>query len=94
MRWRDLVQDEVARGSSMPRHGSSSPNDEAGKFVTLMALGLVDRDEQVMGWKEKRKKSQGAAMDECGSSLLLFLTKWGWPAIPILAKGVARALQN
>jgi hypothetical protein len=43
--------------------------------VTLMALGLVDRDEQVMVRKEKRKKSQGATMDEWGSSLLLFLAK-------------------
>jgi hypothetical protein len=64
MRLRDLVLDEVAGGSSIPRHGSSSPNDEAGKFVTLMALGFDDRDEQVMVRKEKRKKSQGAAMDE------------------------------
>jgi hypothetical protein len=80
MRWRDLVLDEVAVGS---------PNDDARKFVTLMALGFVDKDEQVMVRKEKRKKSQGAAMDEWGSSLLLFLAKRGWPA-----KGVARALQN
>jgi len=94
MRWRDLVLDEATGGSSIPRHGSSSPNDEAGKFVTLMALGLVDRDEQVMVRKEKRKKSQGAAMDEWGSSLLLFLAKKGWLVTPILAKGVARALQN
>jgi hypothetical protein len=85
MRWRDLVLDEVAVGS---------PNDDARKFVTLMALGFVDKDEQVMVRKEKRKKSQGAAMDEWGSSLLLFLAKKGWLVTPILAKGVARALQN
>jgi hypothetical protein len=46
------------------------------KFLTLMALGLVDRDEQVMVRKEKRKRSQGAAMNEWGSSVLLFLAKW------------------
>jgi hypothetical protein len=86
IRWRDLVLDEVVGGSSIPRHGSSSPNDEAGKFVTLMALGLADRDEQVLVRKEKMKKSQRAAMDEWGSSLLLFM-----PTTPILAKGVARA---
>lgn len=91
MRWHDLVLDELAGGSSIPRHGSSSPNDEARKFVTLMALGLADKDEQVLVRKEKRKKSQRAAMDEWGSSLLLFLAKWGCPTTPILAKGVAQA---
>jgi hypothetical protein len=45
-------------------------------FLTLMALGLVDRDKQVMVRKEKRKRSQGAAMNEWGSSVLLFLAKW------------------
>jgi hypothetical protein len=94
MRWRDLVLDDVAGGLSIRRHGSSSPNDEAEKFVTLMALGLVDKDEQVMVTKEKWKKSQGAPMDEWGSSLLLFLAKWRWLATPILAKGVTQALQN
>jgi len=47
------------------------------KFLTLMALGLVDRDEKVMVRKEKRKRSQGAPMDEWGSSLLLFLASGG-----------------
>jgi hypothetical protein len=40
MRWHDLVLDEATWGSSIPLHGSSSPNNEAGKFVTLMALGF------------------------------------------------------
>jgi hypothetical protein len=53
------------------------------KFLTLMALGLVDRDEKVMVRKEKRKRSQDAPMDEWGSSLLLFMAK-RWLEPPLL----------
>jgi len=53
------------------------------KFLTLMALGLVDRDEKVMVRKEKRERSQGAPMYEWGSSLLLFMAK-RWLEPPLL----------
>lgn len=62
LRWRILVLDAVSGGLGFPRHGLSSSSAET-ELGILMLLGLVAAAKQLKVMNEKRKKSQGAAMN-------------------------------